>query len=114
VEGKEGLWETVPMNGDIGWDILEDDPRCLAWQASDTKLVTTMHAMSRGWPSVEGGIEVSMEVRSNVGDLTEEHSACKCFCIHTNLSSQPDQPFILQLHQYFRWKLCILWFPSRS
>jgi hypothetical protein len=111
---KEGLWETAPTNGDIGWDIPEDDPRRLAWQASDTKLVMTMHAMSRGWPSVEGGIEVSVEVYSNPGDLTEERSACRCFCIHTDLSSQPDQPFILKLCWYFQWKLRILWFPSRS
>jgi hypothetical protein len=46
------------MNSDISWEIPEDDPCRLAWQASDAKLVTTMHAMSRGWPSVEGGIEV--------------------------------------------------------
>jgi hypothetical protein len=66
---------------DIGWDIPEDDPRRLAWQASDDTLVTTMHAMSHGWPSVEGGIEVSMEVRSNAGDLAEGHSACRCFAL---------------------------------
>jgi hypothetical protein len=76
---KEGLWETAPTNSDISWDIPEDDPHRLAWQASDAKLVTTMHAMSRGWPSVEGGIEVSVEVRSNAGDLAEERSACRCF-----------------------------------
>jgi hypothetical protein len=90
------------MNSDIGWDIPEDDPRRLAWQASDAKLVMTTHAVSRGWPSIEGGIEVSVEVRSSVGDLAKERPACRCFCIHTDLSFQPDQPFILQLRRYFQ------------
>jgi hypothetical protein len=111
---KEGLWEMVPTNGDIGWDIPEDDPRRQAWQASDAKLFTTFHAMSRGWPSIEGGIEVSVEVRSDVGDLAEERAACRCFRICTDLSFQPDQLFILQRRRYFCWKLRILWFPSRS
>jgi hypothetical protein len=111
---KEGLWETAPTNSDIGWDIPEDDPRRLAWQGSDTKLVMTTHAMSRGWPSVAGGIEVSVEVCSNAEDLVEECTACRCFRIHTDLFFQPDQPFILQLCRYFRWKLHVLWFPSRS
>jgi hypothetical protein len=110
----EGLWETAPTNSIIGWDIPEDDPRRLAWQASDAKLVMTMHAMSCGWPSVEGGIEVSVEVRSNTGDLAKERTACRCFCIRTDLSFQPDQLFILQLRRYFRWKLRIPSFPSRS
>jgi hypothetical protein len=111
---KEGLWETAPTNGDIGWDIPEDDPCRLAWQASDHKLFMTSHAVSRGWPSVEGGVEVSVEVRTNMGDIAEECTACRCFRIRTDLSFQPDQPFILQCRRYFRWKLHILWFPSRS
>jgi hypothetical protein len=110
----EGLWEMAPTNSNIGWDIPEDDPRRLAWQAFDAKLVSTTHAMSHGWPSVEGGIEVSMEVRSNAGDLVEECTACRYFGIHTDLSFQPDQPFILQLHRYFHWKLRIPSFPSWS
>jgi hypothetical protein len=98
-------WETAPTNSVVGWDVLADDPRRGDWQASDDKLLTTVHAVSRGWLSVEGGIEVSVEVRSNAGDLAEERTACRCFCIRTDLSFQPDQPFILQLHRYFRWKL---------
>jgi hypothetical protein len=87
---KEGLWEVAPTNSNISWEIPKDNPHCLAWQASDAKLVTTMHAMSCGWLSVEGGIEVSVEVRSNAGDLVEERTACRCFCIRTDLSFQPD------------------------
>jgi hypothetical protein len=89
------------MNSAVGWDVPEDDPRCLDWQTSDHKLSTTFHALSHGWPSVAGGIEVSVEVRSNAGDLVEECAACRCFCIRTDLSFQPDQPFILQHHRYF-------------
>jgi hypothetical protein len=76
---REVAWATAPTNSDSSWDIPEDDPRRLDWQASDVKLVTTMHAMSHGWLSVEGGMEVSMEVCSNTGDLAEEHTACRCF-----------------------------------
>jgi hypothetical protein len=111
---REVAWATAPTNSDSGWDIPKDGSRRLDWQDSDVKLVTTMHAVSCGWPSVEGGIEVSVEVRSSAGDLAEERTAYRCFCIRTDLSFQPDQPFILQLRRYFRWKLHILWFPSRS
>jgi hypothetical protein len=79
-------WEMAPTNSDVSWDIPADDPRRLAWQASDCKQLTTLHAVSRGWPSVEGGIEVSVEVRSNVGDLAKERTACRCPCICTDLS----------------------------
>jgi hypothetical protein len=98
---KEELWETAPTNSAVGWDVPEDDPCRLDWQASDSKLFTTFHALSCGWPSVAGGIEVSIEVRSNTGDLVEECAACRCFCICTDLSFQPDQPFILQCRRYF-------------
>jgi hypothetical protein len=83
---KEGLWEMAPTNSDVGWDVPADDPRHEVWQASDTKLLTTFHAISHGWPSVEGGLKVSVEVHSNAGDLTEECTACRCFRICTDLS----------------------------
>jgi hypothetical protein len=101
-------------NSVVGWDVPEDDPRRLDWQASDSTLVTTVHATSCGWPSVAGGVEVSIEVHSNAGDIAEECAACRCFCICTDLSFQPDQLFILQRRRYFRWKLHIPWFPLRS
>jgi hypothetical protein len=53
---KEELWETAPTNSDVGWDVPADDPHREAWQASDTKLFTSSHAVSRGWLSVEGGV----------------------------------------------------------
>jgi hypothetical protein len=71
------MWETAPTNSDAGWDVPADDPRRGDWSASDNKLFLTMHAMSRGWPSVEGGVEVSVEVRSNAGDIAKERTACR-------------------------------------
>jgi hypothetical protein len=38
--------------------------------------VTTLHAMSCGWPSVEGGVEMSVEVRLDLSD-SEEHPTCR-------------------------------------
>jgi hypothetical protein len=76
-KAKEGMWEMAPTNSDAGWDVPADDPHREDWSASDTKLFLTMHAMSHGWPSVEGGVEVSVEVRSNAGDITEECTACR-------------------------------------
>jgi hypothetical protein len=113
-KAKEETWATAPSNCDtVGWDIPEDNPRRLSWQASDEKLVTTLYAISRGWPdrswpSVEGGIEVSVEVCTNAGDIAEERTTCRCLRIRTDLSFQPDQPFILQHRQYFQWKLRVL------
>jgi hypothetical protein len=115
-EWKEAseTWETAPTNSVAGWDVLEGDPHRGDWQASEAKLFTTAHAISRRWPSVEGGVEVSVEVRSNVEDIVQERTACRCSCIRTDLSFQPDQPFILQLRQYFWWKLRIRLSPSLS
>jgi hypothetical protein len=101
-------WATAPTNSTSGWDV--DD---LAWKASNEKLVTTLFAIGHGWPnchwpSVEEGVEVSVEVRSNLEDSVEKRSICRCFHTCTDLSSQLDQPFMIQLHWYFLWKLCML------
>jgi hypothetical protein len=57
---SEGLlgagWPGVPS--DLLWpDPLLEEPLC-----------------TRGWPSISGGVEVKIEVVENV----EEHSACRC------------------------------------
>jgi hypothetical protein len=66
-----------------------------------------IYAMRRGtWLSVERGIEVTIDVHSVLERSTDnERSACRCLRIHTDLVSQPDQPFILQRRRYFRWKM---------
>jgi hypothetical protein len=60
---KEQVWLSAPTNSTSdGWGINEDDQR---WVASDEKLFTTLYAMSRGtWPSVEGGVKVTIDVHS--------------------------------------------------
>jgi hypothetical protein len=50
--------------------------------------VTTLHAMSCGWPSVEGGVEVSVKVRSDLLDL-EERPACRSL-VSIGCLSVPD------------------------
>jgi hypothetical protein len=105
---KEQVWSSAPTNSaDDGWGVAEGDDQ---WVGSDEQLFTMIHAMSRGtWPSVERGIEVTIDVHSVLeGSMDKEHSACRCLCICTDLSFQPDQPFILQLRRYFRWKLHVL------
>jgi hypothetical protein len=111
---KEQVWSSVPTNGtDDGWGVAEGDDR---WVGSDESLFTTIYAMSRGtWPSVERGIEVTIDVQSVLeGSMDKERSACRCLRIRTDLFFQPDQPFILQCRRYFRWKLRIRLSPSRS
>jgi hypothetical protein len=100
-------WETASSNSNAGWDIPADDPHHLGWQASNDKQIATLHAVSSGWTSVEGGIEVSIKVHSSVGDLAEARTTCRCLCIRTDPSFQPDQLSILQLRRYFLWKLRI-------
>jgi hypothetical protein len=73
---KEQVWWEAPANSTSGWGTAEDDPYW--WVASDEKLFTTLYAMSRGvWPSVEKGIEVSIEVHSDLEGSPEERPACR-------------------------------------
>jgi hypothetical protein len=74
------------------------------------------------WPSEDEllaewvSVEVSVEVHTSIGELVEEHTACRLlYIISYRLGFQPDQPFMIQHHQYFLWKLCsIPSFLSRS
>jgi hypothetical protein len=79
----------APTSSDAGWDIPEDDPHHQGWLASDTKLVTTLHAMSCGWLSVDRGIEVSIKVHSDLSDSVEEHPACRSL-VSIGCLSVPD------------------------
>jgi hypothetical protein len=44
------------------------------WPSYDAGDPTCTH----GWPSIEGGVEVVVEVHSSVGDLVEGCTACRC------------------------------------
>jgi hypothetical protein len=50
-------------------------PENAVWPSYDAGDLTHTH----GWPSVKGGVEVVVEVRSSVGDLVEGRTACRCF-----------------------------------
>jgi hypothetical protein len=55
-----------------GWNIPEDDPRRQAWIELDSKVVTSYLAINWGWPSIEGGVKVSIEVYSDLKGSEEE------------------------------------------
>jgi hypothetical protein len=54
-----------------------DDPRRKEWIDSDSKVTLSYPTSHRGWPSMEGGIEVLIEVHSDLQDSEEGHSTCR-------------------------------------
>jgi hypothetical protein len=48
--------------------------------ALDSKVMTSYHPINWGWPSVEGGVEVSVEVCSDASRL-KECSACRSLMV---------------------------------
>jgi hypothetical protein len=94
-KSEEEQWTTAPMSSDAGRDIREDDLCCQWWLASDAKLMTTLHAMSCGWPSVEGGIEVSVEVRSVLSDSGEERPVKGHLSVSLPPLSSPTFPMFI-------------------
>jgi hypothetical protein len=49
-------------------------PADAVWPSYDAGDSTRTH----GWPSVEGGVEVVVEVCSDASERQREHSACRC------------------------------------
>jgi hypothetical protein len=62
---------------DVGWGIPKDNPRRKAWIESDSKVSVSYPASHRGWPCMTGGIEVSIEVHSDLQDSEEDRPACR-------------------------------------
>jgi hypothetical protein len=84
---REQVWSSALTNStDDGWEVAEGDDR---WVGSDESLFTTIYAMSSGtWPSVERGIEVTIDVHSVLKrSMDQERSACRCLRICTDLVS---------------------------
>jgi hypothetical protein len=87
-----GAAREVDNNDAGGWNIPEDDPHHQAWDESDNLLVTSFLHINRGWPSMEAGVEVSIEVHSDLKDSEEECPACRspifmgCFSVLDLLS----------------------------
>jgi hypothetical protein len=66
-------WATAPTSSNTGgWDVPEDDPHHKEWEESNNKLVVDSPLVSQGWPSVEGGVEVLIEVCSDLKESEEE------------------------------------------
>jgi hypothetical protein len=59
------------------------------WIESDSKVLVSYPAGHRGWPCVTGGIEVSIEVHSDLKDSEEERPACRLL-IPIDRFSVPD------------------------
>jgi hypothetical protein len=90
---REAEWKAheVQRDEEIGWGehprsssplrgwpgVSEDDERRKAWAALDSKVTTSYHPINCGWPSIEGGVEVMVEVCSDASKIEEERPACR-------------------------------------
>jgi hypothetical protein len=100
---KEQVWVSAPTNcTDDGWGVAEGNDR---WVSSDEQLFNTLYAMYRGtWPSVAGGVEVTVNVYSVLeGSLDKERSTCRSlyssitFQSLTYLASYDTVPSVLPM-----------------
>jgi hypothetical protein len=48
---------------------------------SESRVTTSYHPINCGWPSIEGGVEVTVEVCSDASKLEKERSACRSLMI---------------------------------
>jgi hypothetical protein len=83
-----GLGEDTcpPTPLEEGWGAPVDDEHRAEWSASDSKVSISYHSRNRGWPSVEGGVEVAIEVHSDVVEPESERPACRSSMIIDCLS----------------------------
>jgi hypothetical protein len=100
---KEQVWASALTNSTSdGWGVAEGDDR---WVGSDEQLFNTFYAMYRGtWPSVESGVEVTVDVHSVLeGSMDTECSTCRClyplvaFQFLTYLASYVTAPLVLPM-----------------
>jgi hypothetical protein len=97
---KEVWSSTSPVSTSGSWGVTEGDYR---WVGSDEQLFNTLYAMYRGiWPSVDGGIEVTVDVHLVLeGSVDKERSACRslysliAFRFLTYLASYDTAPLVL-------------------
>jgi hypothetical protein len=65
-----------------GWpDVCVDDECRVEWSVSESRVSTSYPPHNRGWPSVERGVEVAIEVCSDTIEPEREHSACRSLMI---------------------------------
>jgi hypothetical protein len=89
VQRDEQGWgeDRCPSSPLEGWpDVPVDDECRVEWLASESQVSTSYPPHNHGWPSVEGGIEVAIEVCSDVVELERKHSACRSLVIMDCLS----------------------------
>jgi hypothetical protein len=100
---KDQVWASAPTNSTSdGWGVNEGDDW---WVGSDEQLFNTLYAMYRGtWPSVEGGVEVTIDVHLVLeGSVDKERSACRslylliAFRSLTYLASYVTVPSVLPM-----------------
>jgi hypothetical protein len=100
--GVEGEGSVGVTGSDGGWGVYEGNDQSVD---SDERLFNTLYAMYRGvWPSVSGGVEVTVDVHSVLeGSLDKERSACRSlyssitFQSLTYLASYDTAPLVLPM-----------------
>jgi hypothetical protein len=98
---KEAAWKAREAQRDeLGWgedrrpssplegwpDIPVDDERRVEWSSSESRVLTSYPSHNCGWPSVEGGIEVAVEVCSDAVEPERKRSTCRSLMIIACLS----------------------------
>jgi hypothetical protein len=98
---KEAEWKVKETQNDVqewgvdsrpttpleeGWGAPMDDEHRAEWSTSDSKVSVSYPSINCSWPSVEGGVEVAIEVRSNVVESESGCSACRSLMLIDCLS----------------------------
>jgi hypothetical protein len=68
-----GTRPTTPL--EEGWGVPVDDEHWVEWSTSDNKVLVSYPSLNRSWPSVERGVEVTIEVRSDIVEPESGRSA---------------------------------------
>jgi hypothetical protein len=55
-----------------GWPGTEEHHK--EWVASDSRVRTSYHSINCGWPSIEGGVKVTVEVCSDASKIEDERT----------------------------------------
>jgi hypothetical protein len=78
IDPPDGWGNTPPASSiEEGWPGVLVDEHCETWPSLSNVVLTG----ADGWPdlstSIEGGIKVTIEVVTDLGDSQEEHAACR-------------------------------------
>jgi hypothetical protein len=73
-------------SSDSSWGISEDDPRQKEWMESKSKVSVSYPVSQWGWPRVEGGVEVTIEVYSDIMESENKCPTCRLSILMDHLS----------------------------